>query len=248
VSPIVQDKIRFHFESTGVKDAEELASFFPGAIQLLQGHFANPRLRSIVTGFDCDVRIYARPHAKATSNLATVNTAIVEGVYRAEIHLLTTSAIDVRSRTHLGEQKDLAYNQRLLVHEYAAPLLDRITRSKPKGWRFFSAPTWFVQGYEEYLALTCSNEHSKSVTMARYLGTLRAKPGRVRIGEGLQVESPYIGGAMLVRFMYEHFGAEKLYALLLAPEPTFEAAASTHLTHYPDSFFEAWSTWLTSKG
>jgi len=51
----------------------------------------------------------------------------------------------------------------VLVHEYSTVLLDLVCRAKGSGWQFFEAPKWFVQGYEEYLGLTCADAQAGKV-------------------------------------------------------------------------------------
>jgi hypothetical protein len=44
--------------------------------------------------------------------------------------------------------------RKTVVHECAGLWLDVVRRQRIPSWSFWSAPAWFVQGTEEYLAIT----------------------------------------------------------------------------------------------
>ena len=231
-------------------DAKTAAAFLPGMLKTLQQHFEPAGLDEFVTGFRCEIQLHPAPNDSASESTAMSRTGTIDGTnrtYFAEISLLTPSAHTQEARTHIGEPKDAVYFERLLVHEYAAPVLDRITRSKPAGWRFYDAPRWFIEGYEEYLALTCSNEHSRNVTLAKYKEIVRADPRRVRNAFGLMVRDNYLDGAMLLAFMHDRYGREKVQAILTSPAETFGDAICESLGVNLDSFFAAWQEWLEKE-
>ena len=47
--------------------------------------------------------------------------------------------------------------------------------------------------------------------------------------------------------MHEHSEPDRVHALLLSTQPTFETAASKHIAGYPKAFLESWRAWLDSK-
>ncbi len=245
-SPIVLGKTRIHFDSSSTEDALALARFHGSAVGKLRDHFSRVEQSRCVGGFICDIWLHSKPNEKANESRAVCETQVQGAFYRADIHLLTPCAYTKSARSHIGEAKGRMYVERLLVHEYSAPLLDTITRGKKSGWRFFSAPRWFVQGYEEYLALHCSNTHSLRVTKARYLEIVRHNPERIRLGEGIEVTSPYLDGPVLVEFMDQHFGRTKLHAVLASREPSFERAVSTQMAEFPGKFFRAFQSWIAA--
>lgn len=241
------ENITIHFARSNVDDAKEVAAFLPSAIKQLQDHFKPAGLDEHVTGFRCDLYLHPAPTERASESTAASTTGTRDGTnrtYFAEMHLLTPSAHSTEARTHIGEPKDDAYFERLLVHEYAAPVLDRITRAKPAGWRYYDAPRWFVEGYEEYVALTCSNEHSRNVTMRKYKQIVSTEPKRVRDDFGLVVRDNYLDGSMIVAFMHDRFGAEKTQALLSSQAESFGEAVAKTLDVNLESFVAAWKEWL----
>ena len=241
------ENVTIHYASSHTADAKWAADFLERALRQLKMHFQAAGLDEFVTGFKCDICLQPTATSMASESLATCNSGTKDGTnrtYYADIHLLTPSAHSEKARTRIGEPKDAVYFERLLVHEYAAPVLDRITRGKPEGWRFFQAPRWFIQGYEEYVALTCSNKQSRELTMAEYRKMVRSDPKRVRNDFGLVVRDEYIDGAMLVAFIHEHYGKDKAQAILTSRAETFGEAITQALEVNLDTFFSAWREWL----
>ena len=76
---------------------------------------------------------------------------------------------------------------KLVMHEYSTVLLDRITRAKKAGWSFFSGPSWFVQGYEEYLGLMLSSPRNRTAVLGKYLARHKGGPGRIDFAFGIGV-------------------------------------------------------------
>jgi len=241
------ENITIHYARSHTADAKQVVDFLKRAVTQLKAHFQPAGLDEFVTGFKCDFYLHPTPTDKASESLATCHSGTTDGTnrtYYADIYLLTPSAHSEKAKNHIGEPKDSKYFERLVVHEYAAPVLDRISRSKPDGWRFFQSPRWFIQGYEEYLALTCSNEHSRKVTMTEYRKMVRSEPKRVRNDFGLVVQDEYIDGAMLVAFIHEQYGKEKAQSILTSRAESFGEAITQSLEVNLDTFFSAWRQWL----
>ena len=238
------EDITVHHAPSHAADAKKVATFLKSAVKQLKAHFKPAGLDEYVTGFKCNIYLHPRATNKASESRASCICGVAGGAYYADIHLLTPSAHSQSATTHIGEAKDIAYFERLLVHEYAAPVLDRITRGKSSGWRFFQSPRWFIQGYEEYLALTNSNEHSRKVTLAKYKKIVKSDPQRVKNDFGLTVRSEYLDGAMLIAFIHEKYGTDKAQAILTNQSDSFGTAIKQTLHVNLDTFFAAWEEWL----
>lgn len=205
-----------------------------------------PLLREL----DVTITIHAEETDRAGPGHATTISGTRDGsieTYFAEIHLLAPSAHPRGITTSSNEPKDDIYFQRLVVHEYSTVFFELVSRSKPKGWPFRQAPSWFVQGYQEYFGLTRSGEGPLKRSLPRYIEIVRAEPDRVTNDFGFDVRDPYITGAVLLHFMHEHFGAERLRAVLRSEEPTFGRAMRKHLGVDADTFMDAWTQWLRSQ-
>jgi hypothetical protein len=227
------------------KDANKVRGILNGAIAALKEEFTGLPVEQLLH-VDCKVYLHPKSNEKASESTAGITT-IGGDQYSAVIDLLTLSAYDKAYRSNVGERADDDYYRKLVVHEYSTILLDRITRSKKTGWRFFSAPRWFVDGYEEYLGLTLSSPHNRKAVLGKYLTVLKQNPDRVDFDLGMNVEDPYIDGAMVLLFMHEMFGRERVHGLLLSTEPRFGKAVLATLGISFEQFHERWGKWLKTK-
>lgn len=238
--------------SDGVSDADLIVvrKSLVVASEALAAYFADAALEDAIRGARVTVTVHAGENGLASTDRATIRSGTTDGTpatYFAEIHVLALSRHRPNAITASGEPKDELYMRRLITHELATAWLDLASRLKPHGWRFHAAPDWFVQGYEEYLGLTCSGDAVRSRSLARYTQVVLDDPARVDAEFGLDVREPYITGAVLMRFMHERFGRERILAVLRSDRPTFGSAARHELGMDPHAFVAAWRAWLEGK-
>lgn len=202
-------------------------------------------LLPVLKNADINVYLPPTPTDKAGRDLATIQSGVRDGNYYADLHILSPSTIIGDCCTNVGEYFDANYVAKTLAHEFSSILLDNTTRQKEKGWSFYSAPSWFVQGYEEYLGLTQSTDHTLNITLEKYKQTLRQSPTNIYVGEfGIDTQDVYIDGALLVLFLHETFGKEKVQAVLASPKRTFFGAFETELGVTFDELAQRWNEWL----
>lgn len=188
----------------------------------------------------CTVYIYDQPNSSAAEGLALVDPESHE--ITARIHFLAPSKHGPDALTSLLEPMDDNYIYKTLVHEYGTLFLASITDRK-SGWKYFhEAFGWFEQGYEEYLGVMFSSEHSRTVTKMKYLQTSLSDPSRIDFDFGLNVENDYTDGVVLMMFMHDVYGKEQVQQILASPEPTF-AKAILKVVGSLDAFRDKFSAW-----
>lgn len=234
---------RLRFAADKKSDADQIRGHLDRTIEALKKEFAAVNAEELLRGVDCQITLHTKPNARANEGLANISCGVVDGKYKAEMDLLTPSAYGKGALSSVGEPKGDDYQAKLVAHEYSSILLDRITRSKAAGWRFFSAPAWFVQGYEEYAGLMCSSHHNREVVRGKYLKHHKDDPRRVGIGFGVGVRDTYIDGATLLLFMNEAFGRDRVQAILASEKPTFEEAVPAALGVNLEEFANRWKEW-----
>ncbi len=234
---------RLHFDPAHEADARKARHHLDRAIASLKKDFKGQPVEKLLRRAACDIYLHPRPNDRASEGQATLRTGSGRGGYFATIDCLTPSAFRPGFRNRIGEPGGDDYFAKVLVHEYGTVLLEQITRARAKGWRFYDAPPWFVQGYEEYLGLTHSTPHNRKVVLPKYLALLKVDPLRVRIGFGIGVRDEYLDGTALLHFMHEAFGKEKVQAILTSEAPTFEAAAGPALGASLEEFGRRWEAW-----
>ena len=103
------------------------------------------------------IYVHAQPTADADVGRAMLRTARRSSALEAELHLLAPSLHPPDTATVVGLRFDDAYFAKLLTHEISTLFLETVTEEKSSGWTLYDAPSWFVQGYEEYLGLTLAS-------------------------------------------------------------------------------------------
>jgi hypothetical protein len=234
---------QLHHDPAHEADAKKARDHLDRAIESLKKEFSGQPADKLLREADCQIYLHPKANDRASEGLASLRTGVDHDKYFATIDWLTPAAFRPDFRNSVGEPGGDDYFAKVLVHEYGTILLERITRAKPKGWRFYDAPGWFVQGYEEYLGLTHSTPHNRKAVLAKYLALQKADPLRVRIGFGIGVRDDYIDGAVLLHFLHETFGREKVQAILTGEAATFEAAAGPALGVTVEDFGRRWEKW-----
>ena len=225
--------IRYAFEYKA--DAELYAKFIDDTHRALRTEFSSTDIDTLArTPVPCTVWLH--PQA---SNAINAGSALASTAYSSsplcELHFLTPGAYAATDQccTKIGEQRSLEQLHRIASHEYSTIVLDRLTRSRA-GWRFHDAPEWFEQGYEEYLGCVIASEHTRTVTLAKYRELLAKAPDRLR---DVGVENPLIDGPVLVQILHQRFGREKVHAILLSSEKTFDDAFRENIGMDQRAFF-----------
>ena len=211
-------------------------------------------------GYQMSVYLHPVPTSRAGVGLAT---NICCSGNAGEIHYLTPSAPaweEGRSRgstTSLGQPFDDHYHAKTLVHEYITQAHARISADKTRGFKYYSAPSSFHQGLEEYDGMFHSTEFNRTTTYRRLLDyadeRLRDKVYCCRTlasTQALGTTDAYNGGALLMKFLADQFGEGLHLDLLKSGRPTFEAALVDELSSrgltVPEAFDDL-QAWLDEK-
>jgi hypothetical protein len=238
---MVTDTLIIHHLEERAAEAERFKGYFGelhGALaKAFAGHDVTAVMKDPVV---CHAYLVPSPTPAASPGRATARTSYGDGAY-CELHFLPSSALteDQRCCTVIGERRDERSDQRSVAHEYGGVFIARLNRQHA-GWRFFTAPSWFVQGYEEYLAVSLSNAHNQMVTFEKYKDLVRKDATRVGF---FGVANEYTDGAVLLSFLHDEFGAAKVHGVLLSKEKTFWAAVTKELGVPQDQLYGRFAKW-----
>ena len=201
--------------SNCARDVDTLKNVFRQALADLSDGFCDLGGLDLLSDLRLTVRVHAGDRAEAR-----MNTSVSEGAAVAALELLAPSLQPASARTMVNEPKDHFYVHKTVVHELSMLFLWQATRRKSSGWDFFSGPEWLVDGWEEYLALTRSTEHARTITFPLYRERVRKMWAR-----GIpSTLDRYLDGPIIVESMHLTFGVEQMHALLRANESSFEDA------------------------
>lgn len=212
--------------------------------------FAAQALSALSTEFqDCggiallsDMKLGVRVHA-GDGREACMDTTVANGEPHASLEMLAPSCQPAAARTNVNEPKNSEYVHKTIVHELSMLFLWQITRRKPTGWSFFSAPAWFTDGWEEFLALTCSSNHSRKVTLPEYRRRVKSRWTR----EARPALDRYLDGAIILEFVHHRFGHTPMIDLLRAKAARFDVALRNILGVDEDRLLTQWRAWLATQ-
>lgn len=178
---------------------------------------------NLTRGLVCTVFQVTEPvPGTATESLAlsvTPNTG-----REIQVYILARSSYRPTTRTMVGGPQDDDYQFKLVAHELSTVLFERVTRDKAGGWFFHNGPSWFTQGCEEFFGLMHSSPPNRTL-LDEYVARVRADRNEVRFqGDALDVRNVYLGGTVLVAFLYDVYGANRVHALLASPKASFVEA------------------------
>jgi hypothetical protein len=229
------------------RDAAELAGFVDHSLDAMAAALS-PTPHTLTDDLACTVFQIRSPVPRiASDSLARARTPNTGR--EIQVYLLARSAYSPLGRTLVGTARDEAYQSHIVAHELSTVLFERVTRDKGRGWFFHDAPAWFTQGCEEYFSLVYSAPQNRAV-LAQYIDRVRNGPQEVRFdGAGaLTVRDNYVGGAVLVAFMHQTYGAERVRALLESAKATFVEAFADVIEPDRRVLAAKFDAWINQSG
>jgi hypothetical protein len=206
------------------------------------------------TGYHIDVYLYPERKPGADTGTANLKCCTGSGAPRTGvISFLAPSAPvwkDFHGLTSLRQPKDENYQAKVLMSEYitVGHYVVQNSRVKAGGWRYYSAPEWFVQGLQEYDGIFHTTDTNRDATGAALLSWAKAHPGVFQCCDsGLEISDVYNGGAAFVTFLAAQFGEDIHPRLLRDDAPTFMAALKNETkTDSMRDLFAKLQAWLAA--
>ena len=199
-------------------------------------------------GYDISVYLPPAPTPEAGRGLATLVCCRSDNT--GEIYYMTPSAPAYGQGT-LGTLSLSVddYHTKTLVHEYITVGHIRIAESdKHKGFHYYSAPSWFVQGLQEYDGMFHSTESNRTTGYERLLDYAERSLQDTFYNFGSS--STYFGGLLLQTFLAEQYGEDIHVDLLTSEQPTFDLALDEQLALHDrtaSEAFEDFRRWFQTK-
>jgi len=177
-----------------------------------------------------------------------------QGQRTGTIFLLGPSAPLWKERplvSSLGLPKDGEdYHAKVLMSEYIPIGHYAVQDGRPAGgWRYYSAPPWFVQGLQEYDGIFHTTEANRTRTADALMRWARENQGRFTCcTEGLELVDVYNGGAAFVAFLAAEFGEGIHERLLRSGASTFDEALANETKPYPQiELLSRFRRWLAAS-
>jgi hypothetical protein len=254
-STIKSQDFTIYYVKKFADDAQRAKTYLDSAIASLRKEFSDYEPDKILKKIDCFVYLYPEPNETASDGRSVcITRGIDNGRRHAELHFLTPARYSPSSTDSIGElKKEDHYFFRYIVHEYASIWLGVIARSKERGWYVNGndAPNWFWQGYEEYLGMTLSSAHSRTVTFSKYMAVVKEDPDSVVLARGYKDKTPrilvgrdYTDGFAILAYMHHKFGTRAVQRILISEKDTFREAARDSFQTDDAALYEGFQAWV----
>jgi len=201
------------------------------------------------------VSIYLHPAAAGGIDVSSARnrccSASIAGDSAAIIDMLAPSAPAMRAASaisSLGFPKNSdSYQAKILMSEYIPLGHYAVQNERPAGgWKYYSAPNWFVQGLQEYDAIMHTTDSNRTATAAALSKWILSHTTVVACcAQDLQISDDYNGGAAFMAFLAAEFGEDVHRKLLASSASTFTAALTEQTAPNSRSqLFERFQQWL----
>lgn len=231
------------------KDVEFTQTWMNRAEQLMKDKYA-------VTPDHYYLSVYLLPSSSGDINTVQSGqnqccTRESAGISTGTIKLLARSApvwkeADLTSSLGLPKTGE-DFHAKVLMSEYIPIGHYAVQDSRPSGgWRYYSAPEWFVQGLQEYDAIFHTTDANRTTTVKRLLEWAKGNPAKFACcSPNLTISDVYNGGATFMAFLAMQFGEDIHARLLRSSAPTFDAALAEVTSPYPlPELFHRFRNWL----
>ena len=197
-------------------------------------------------GYDISVYLPPAPTQYTNRGLATL---VCCSQNAGEIHYMTPSSPEYGNGPLGGLRLDADdYHAKTLIHEYITVGHTRVSANKTRGFKYYSAPSWFHQGLEEYDGMFHSTESNK---VTGYKNLIDYADRNLRdTFYSFGSTSSYFGGLLLMQFLADQYGEEIHADLLKSEQPTFDLALDEELEERDRTVSEAYDDferWFEAK-
>lgn len=167
------------------------------------------------------------------------------------IDMLAPSAdafTSVTAISSLGLPKnDPSYQAKILMSEYIPTGHYEVQDARPAGgWKYYTAPNWFVQGLQEYDAIFHTTDRNRDTTARRLSAWAVSHPAVFTCcTPELSIADAYNGGAAFMAFLAWQFG-EGVHARILRDSSNtfFEALTAETKPYSRAELFARLQQWL----
>ena len=203
-------------------------------------------------GYHLSIYLHAAPEDGIDVNTARNRCCAPSpnGDSTARIDMLTPSApamLAANAISSLGLPKNSeSYQAKILMSEYI-PLGHFAVQNRRAsgGWRYYSAPNWFVQGLQEYDAIFHTTTDNARVTADALSKWAASRATSLCCGPQFRLTDDYNGGASFLSFLAKEFGEDVHRRILASSADTFWAALTEQTKPYTTAqLFERFQEWL----
>jgi len=218
-------------------DIDRIRPLVDTAIAATITEFDDLGARAILTPSNLTFALLDRPPANFGWDYAQAFTT-QHGAGRVE--LLAPSSHGSFAPDGFAPSFDRVWYHRNLIHECTSVFMWSFDGQKDQGWRLNSAPSWFVEGVQEYVAVERAAADARNRYRTRYFPRLREETVAADFGH---VAEKYADGYLVLRFMYDDFGPTAVHKVLASPVLSFWGAVEASFGIDRKQLFGRWLKW-----
>jgi hypothetical protein len=158
---------------------------------------------------------------------------------RADILLVSPTVHSDRTPDGFSRSYDRVWYHKNLVHECTAVFMWHYAPASPH-WSLNDAPTWFIEGLQEFVAIERGPAEARGRYRERYLPRLHEETVRQRFSS---VEDAYADGYLILLFLHDEYGTSPVHEVLKRSEPTFWRSVERSLAVDREELFQRWLAW-----
>ena len=199
--------------------------------------------------------VYLHPAPVAAADVNTAHNHCCQSAGATDstgtIDMLAPSAPAMKSATAISSlglpKRSDDYHAKILMSEYIPIGHYEAQNARPSGgWKYYSAPNWFVQGLQEYDAIFHTTTANRDVTAKRLSAWATAHRAAFSCcTRDFAIADDYNGGAAFMTFLAVQFGEGVHARLLRSGAPTFADALTEETKPYThNELFLRLTQWL----
>lgn len=214
-------------------DAEKLKGYAVKSELAMHQTFPNSNLDKMFKNMNrADIIVYKKPNDKANVGQMMVESpsVIQDAPFEVTLHFLAPSVHPSGVTTSAGFPMDDNYFFKVMAHELGTLAMNWTAHSIGK-WKYYSAPAWFVQGTQEYFAVTNTTQFNASKVLNANIQIVKNDPSRIQFADKISSRDAqsnytanYIDGVTLSSFLAETFGSQALYGVFSSQKTNFDEA------------------------
>ena len=174
----------------------------------------------------------------------------VQGITPESIRHLAPSASYWRgpdAKTSLGLPMDENYHAILTMTEYMPTGYLAVQDAPGTGWRYYSAPEWFIQGLPAYDGIFHTTDVNRDVTRTKLLEWAKSNADKFTCcSPDLAIADAANGGAAFMTFLASQFGEGIHARLLRSKAPTFSRALALETKLTIPKLYESFRAWVAN--
>lgn len=233
-----------HYPPNLKKDAEQAREHLDYAINAIYNEFTGYENKLDKYFNSASYNVFIHREVNTLANLGLWTMSMWDN-YNAELHFLGQEVLKEKGWTCCTGSTapfDDIFFLRTTLHEYFTLPIHYLINTKTVGWNdYYTMPRWFEEGISDWYGEYYGKPENWPTSISKRHDSLGFNKRRYQTKQSvffgdnqIKVDEVYGDGLLVVAFLYETYGKEKIHQLLLSEEKTFDEAFRKVYGQYED--------------